>query len=204
MKIQELTEKIYQEGIEKVREEERTILDNGRKEANALVEAAKREAEAIVRNAQAEAQQTRNRLEAEVKIAANQALSLLKQQISDLLTETALSSTVHEALKDLEFVKSLILSIVTKWNLSQTNVDLTVVLPEDKKEDLLKLFKGKAAEILGKGVELKFQSRMSGGFLIGPSDSSFKLSFSERDFVQFFKSFLRQKTKEVLFPGNAV
>ena len=204
MKIQELTEKIYQDGIEKVRQEERVILDNARKEAKALVESAKKEAEATVRNAQAEALQTKSKLEAEMKIAANQALSLLKQQIADLLSQATLASAVGEAVNDVEFMKSLIQTIVSKWDPSQTNVDLTVVLPEDKKEAFLRLFKSKAAEILGKGIEIKFEGRMGGGFFIGPSDNSFKLSFSETDFIQFFKSFLRQKAKEILFSGNSV
>ncbi len=204
MKIQELTEKIYQDGIEKVRQEERVILDNARKEANALIESAKKDAEAAIRNAQAEALQTKSKLEAEMKIASNQALSLLKQQIADLLSEAALSSAVREAMNDVDFMKSLIQTIVSKWNPSQTNVDLTVVLPEDKKEAFLNLFKSKAGEILGKGIEIKFEGRMAGGFHIGPSDNSFKLSFSEKDFIQFFKSFLRQKAKEILFSGNSV
>jgi len=204
MKIQELTEKIYQDGIEKVRQEERVILDNARKEGNALIESAKKEAESIVRNAQNEATQVKGKLESEMKIASNQALSLLKQQIADLLSQAALGSTVGQAVKDVEFIKSVIQTIVAKWNLSQTNLDLTIVLPEEQKEEFLKLFKSKAGEILGKGVELKFQGRMGGGFVIGPSDNSYKLSFSEKDFIQFFKSFLRQKTKEILFPGNSV
>ncbi len=204
MKIQELTEKIYQDGIEKVRQEERVILDNARKEANALVDSAKKEAEAIVRGAQSEATQTKSKLEAEMKIASDQALSLLKQQIADLLSQAVLTSTVGEAVKDVEFIKSVIQTVVTKWNPTQTNLDLTIVLPEEQKEQFLTLFKAKAGEILGKGVELKFQGRMGGGFAIGPSDNSFKLSFSEKDFIQFFKSFLRQKTKEILFPGNSV
>jgi len=203
MKIQELTEKIYQDGIEKV-QEERVILDNARKEGNALIESAKKEAESIVRNAQNEATQVKGKLESEMKIASNQALSLLKQQIADLLSQAALGSTVGQAVKDVEFIKSVIQTIVAKWNLSQTNLDLTIVLPEEQKEEFLKLFKSKAGEILGKGVELKFQGRMGGGFVIGPSDNSYKLSFSEKDFIQFFKSFLRQKTKEILFPGNSV
>jgi len=204
MKIQELTEKIYQDGIEKVRQEERVILDNARKEANALIESAKKEAGATVRSAQAEALQTKSKLEAEMKIAANQALSLLKQQIADLLSQATLASAVGEAVNDVEFMKTLIQTIVSKWSPSQTNVDLTVVLPEDKKEAFLRLFKSKAGEILGKGIEIKFEGRMGGGFFIGPSDNSFKLSFSETDFIQFFKSFLRQKAKEILFSGNSV
>jgi V/A-type H+/Na+-transporting ATPase subunit E len=56
--------------------------------------------------------------------------------------------------------------------------------------------------ILESGVELKFQSRMDGGFKIGPKDNSFVLSFSDRDFNQFFQSFLRPRAKEILFPGD--
>ena len=43
---------------------------------------------------------------------------------------------------------------------------------------------------------------MKGGFKIGPADGSYKISFSEDDFENFFKSFLRPKTIEMLYPGE--
>ncbi len=202
MKIQELTEKIYQDGIEKARQEERVLLEGARKEAAELVESAKKEADSIVSGARSEASRVKEKLDAEIKIAAGQALSLLKQQIADLLVESVLAPSVREAVGDRAFIESLIQSVVAKWGASQARVDLLLVLPESQKAQLEEFFASRASGLLAKGLTVRFEARMQGGFAIGPSDGSFKLSFTEKDFVQFFKSFLRQKTKELLFPGT--
>jgi len=62
------------------------------------------------------------------------------------------------------------------------------------------ILKNKANDILNKVIELKFDTRMDNGFKIGPKDKSFILSFTEKDFTQFLQSFLKVKTKEILFP----
>ena len=47
-KIQELTDKIYREGVEKGNEEAQRLIGNAQEEAAKIVEEARKEAEAIV------------------------------------------------------------------------------------------------------------------------------------------------------------
>ena len=47
-KIQELTDKIYREGVEKGNEEAQRLVSNAREEAAKILEEARKEAEAIV------------------------------------------------------------------------------------------------------------------------------------------------------------
>jgi len=199
-KLQELTNKIYQEGVVKAETEAKNILDKANDDAKKIVDNAKKEAESIISNAKNDAEQLKNKTVSELKLSGNQAVTLLKQNIIDLLSASALSKEIKESAKNADFIKELIKEIVLKWSPDSRNADLSVILPEKMKSELESYFMTKAKDILNKGVELKFDSRMSNGFKIGPKDNSFVLSFSDKDFEQFFQSFLKVKTKEILFP----
>lgn len=201
-KLQELTKKIYQEGIEKAKSEGENLINNANEEASKIIEKAKNEADTIIKNARKEADQINNKIKSELKLAGEQALSTLKQKITDILSSSALSSEIKGSTKDKDFMGNIIKEIVTKWDPGSKSLDLNVILPEKSKDDLVNFFKKNAADILSKGLELKFESRFEGGFKITPKDNSFVLSFTDKDFEQFFQSFLRPKTKEILFSGE--
>jgi len=202
MKIQELTQKIYQDGVEKAKQEEKTILENARKEADTLLSQAREEAARIVEEAEKSSEAAKSRLNAEITLAAEQGLSLLRQRVSDLLVSSSLKGAVAEAMNDKEFIESLIRSVVEKWDTGQTSIDLSLILPEADQKRFEQFFASKAKDLLDRGLEVKFSGRMRSGFEIGPSDGSYKLTFDESDFVEFFKSFLKQRTKELLFSGR--
>lgn len=202
MKIQELTQKIYQDGVEKARQEEKEILDSARTEADRLLSDARSEAERIVSDAERAAADVKSRLNSEIELAAEQGLSLLRQKVGDLLVNASLEPAVHSTLEDKAFVEQLLREVVTKWDTGQTSLDLSLVLPEGDRARFEDFFKQRAKDLLDKGLDVQFSGRMKSGFLVGPKDGSYKLSFEESDFVEFFKSFLRQRTKEILFPGK--
>ena len=62
-KIQELTEKIYREGVEKGNEEAQRLVSNAREEAAKILEEARKEAEAIVATAHKSAKETAEKFE---------------------------------------------------------------------------------------------------------------------------------------------
>jgi V/A-type H+-transporting ATPase subunit E len=203
MDVEQLAEKIYREGIDKAKQEQQAILDGARKEAASIVESAKKEAESIVECADKETKQTRERLLAEIEAATSQAVSVLKQRIADLLSESALSPAVQGAMSDTRFIQSLILEIASRWAPSDMRLDLTVALPAERREELEAFFKTQASGFLSRGMTVDFRPRMDGGFTIGPKDGSFRISFGEKDLVQFFKSFFREKTKAMLFGDSS-
>ena len=65
-KIQELTEKIYREGVEKGNEEAQRLVSNAREEAAKILEEARKEAEAIVAAARKSATETAENTQSEI------------------------------------------------------------------------------------------------------------------------------------------
>ena len=90
-KIQELTDKIYREGVEKGNEEARRLVSEAQKESQKLIEDARKEAEAIIAKAQKSAKELEENTKSELKLFAGQAVNALKTEVVNLLTNQTVS-----------------------------------------------------------------------------------------------------------------
>ncbi|MCX7883304.1 MAG: hypothetical protein N2314_08800 [Brevinematales bacterium] len=201
-KLKELTQKIYSEGVEKAQKEGEAILRKAEEEAKQIVEKAKKEAEHILKKAQQEAEQLRQRTLSEVKMASDQAIASLRQEMTYLVVDSVMKPGLKQVLADEGVIGEVILTLARNWSQEEGKLDMAVVLPEKQKDKLLSWFQAKASQLLEKGLEIRFDSRMEGGFKVAPKDGSFVLSFTDKDFVEFFQSFLKPQAKEMLFGGK--
>ena len=197
-KLQELTQKLYQEGVEKARTEANTILEDAEAKKQELLQAAQQKAETLVANGKKEAEQLVAKGESELKLAAKQALSALKQEAVNLLSGNVLSEGVAGALADKEVVKRLIVEIAAQWG-SGEQTDLRVTLSKSQQSELEGFLKKELKAELDKGLIVEFEERVKSGFRIQAQDGSYMLSFAEQDFEQYFQSFIKERTKALLF-----
>lgn len=201
-KLQELTSRIYNEGIEKANKEATTILENAQKEADRIVENAKKEAEKLNEKAKHETNELRKNVSSEVQMSARQSISAIKQQITAMVTTRLVAEPVKEAFKDKDFVKSIIETVIKNWDPKSGGIDLALTLPKEDTQKLGSYFEAKTHETLKGKLKVEFDDKMSGGFRIGPGDKSYVLSFTEEDFENFFKSYLRPRTTKLLYGGE--
>lgn len=196
-KLQELTDKIYQEGLEKGNEEAKSIIDNAKQEATSLIDAAKKEAEKIIADAQKKAEEAKKNTESEIKLSSKQAINALKQQVTDLIANTVVEEATSKKF-DSDFTKTTVENMLKNWSKEQSS-NLTILLPEKEEKELSAYFNKSAKDLLDKGLEIKFEATLKSGFQISPKDGSYKISFTEDDFNNFFKQYLRPKLVEILF-----
>lgn len=201
-KLQELTSRIYNEGIEKANKEATTILENAQKEADRIVENAKKEAEKLNEQAKHETEELRKNVSSEVQMSARQSISAIKQQITAMVTTRLVAEPVKEAFKDMDFVKSIIETVIKNWDPKSGGIDLALTLPKEDAQKLGSYFETKTHEALKSKLKVEFDDKMSGGFRIGPGDKSYVLSFTNEDFENFFKSYLRPRTAKLLYGGE--
>ena len=197
-KLQELTQKLYQEGLSKGKEEGEQILQQAKEKAEGIVKAAHEEADAIVAKARKEAEDYRTKVEGDVKMAATQTIQETKAAIENLIVAQAVDAPAKAALSDAEYVKELIGAVAAKFS-PDVDGDLNIILPESLKGKLDAYVTGALAKSLGKGVTLDFSRKLSGGFQIGPRESSYYISFSDETFAELIGSYLRPATKKLLF-----
>ena len=198
-KLQQLTEKLYNEGISKANEDAEKIVSEAKEKADRIVKEAEEKAEQIKQESEQNAEDQKRQVEADLQKSAQQTLRTVKQQIEDLITAKAVEPPVKESFSDTDFVKKLIEETINNWSPDKEQISLSILLPENYRKDLESYFESNTHKMLQAGLDVQFTSRIKGGFKIGPADGSYKISLEEEDFKNLFKSFLRPKTVALLF-----
>lgn len=199
-KLKELTEKLYNEGIEKGKQQANEIIEEAKAEAERILTSAKETAEKLVKDAETEAQGKKQKIESELTLSSKQVLTKIKNDISSLISIQNVDEKVKASFKDKDFLQKLILKVVETWDKdSSTAVDLQLQLPEAYKKDLNTFIKSNCKKQLSKGLEVQFLDTIEEGLKIGPKDSSYTIEFSDESFVNFFNQYLKPMTREVLF-----
>lgn len=199
-KLQELTDRLYEEGLSKGRQEAEELLAKAKEEAKEIVEKAQAEADAIVRDAEKKASETRTTVEGDLKMASTQTIAALKQQVENMIITQTVAKPVGAALSDEGFVNDLIAMVVRAFNASNPDgVCLEVILPTAAQKELEQAFANELTQTLGKGVEVKNVKGLSNGFKIGPKDGGYQISFTADDFTGLVGEYLRPASKKILF-----
>jgi len=197
-KLQELTERIYQEGVAKSKAEADAILEEARRTAAEIVAKANEEATSLMSKATKDAEELQTKTLSDVKMAAQQAISSAKQQIADVILMRAFDEPIAKGLSDVEFLKKIIGEMVEKWQASGMEA-LAITLPSGIEAEMTSFFQSQGSRFMEKGLTVSFEQSMGNGFKIGPADGSFRISFTDEDFANYFKHFLRPKAIRVLY-----
>ncbi|MCF0174730.1 MAG: hypothetical protein HUJ95_05245 [Bacteroidales bacterium] len=195
-KLQELTDRLYNEGLAKGKQEAEELLAKAKAEAEKIVSDAKSEAEAIVSKAEKDAAAKAVKTDAEIKMAAKETLDQTKAAIEKVIIASAAVAPAKAALKDEQFVKEVILAVAKNSN---EGADVEVVLPENVKESLGVYVENEVAKALKGNVSVKFSKKIAGGFTIGPKNGGYYLSFTDETFAELISQYIREETKNLIF-----
>ena len=197
-KLQELTDKLYNEGLSKGKAEGEAILAKANSEAEEIIAQAKKKADAIVAKAQKDAEDLKTKTAGDIALASRQTVSETRQAIEKLIVTEATDAKVKAALSDEEFIKTIITTAVKAFAEGK-DCGIELCLPESAKGNLDTFVKKKVAKTLGKEVEVKFSKKIGGGFTIGPKDGGYFVNFSDEAFRELISEYLRPATKKILF-----
>ena len=193
-KIKELTDKLLSEGVEKGKAEAEKIIASARDESATIIAEAKKKADEIVAAARKASESLNENTKSELKMYSAQALSALKTEVANVLTDNAVSEVVKQSVSDKDFMNQFLLKLAEKWG-SQEDI---VISTEDA-EGLKAVFAKQAKALLDKSVRIEGVHGQKALFTIEPADGSYKVNFGEEEFEDYFKSFLRPQLVEMLF-----
>lgn len=196
-KLEQLTNQLYNEGVEKANKEAKLIIDQAQAQAESIVKQAKEKADQIEKQAADRAKNNELNIKSELKMSSEQALNLLKQKITDLVMFKLVDSNVKEAMTDAKFVQSIIELSIKTWA-EKNSVNPRVILSE-KETDLHSFLKTGINKSLKDNFTIETNNNIGKGFQIAAQDGSYKLSFTDADFSNLIKSLLRKSTEEFLF-----
>lgn len=197
-KLQELTDKLYNEGLSKGKEEGEALLAKARSQAAEIVAAAEKEAKDIVAKAEKEAADYRTKVSGDLKMAASQSIQATRKDIENLVVFKMTGAATEKVLSDEAFVKEIIKAVAEKFNAEEA-VDLELVLPETLKSALEPFVRNELASILKGQVNASFSKKITGGFTIGPKDGGYFISLTDDTFKELVSEYLRPATRKLLF-----
>ena len=197
-KLQELTDRLYNEGLSKGKEEGEILLFKARKEADEIIANARKQADDIVTEAENRAAQLKEKAESDVKMASEQALMATKKDIENLLVNALCAEETEKVLSEEKFLKEIILAVAQKFSTQQSE-DISLVLPASLKSMLEPWVSTELKKALKKEISVDFSKKIKGGFSIGPQNGSWYISMSDESFKALISEYLRPVTKKLLF-----
>lgn len=192
--LQELTDKIYAEGVEKGKEQAAAIIAEAEEKAKGILAAAEKEAAAKKEAAQRAAAELDKNTRSELRLFAEQSVNAIKTEVTNLLTDKIASESVKAATADPKFMQKLIVDLA-----AQLAKGGDVVIEAKDADALKKYAEANAKQLLNKGLEIKEVKGIKTQFAIAPKDGGYKLAFGDEEFVAYFKEFLRPQLIELLF-----
>ena len=193
-KIQELTEKILREGVEKGQAEADRIIRQAKEQAEQILKDARQQAQEIAAQAQKEAAETAANTRNELKMYTGQALSALKSEITNVLTDGVVKEAVSEMTASPDFLGQFAVALAEKWSEGEPPV-----LSSSEADSLKAYFAAKAKTLLDKGLTINKVNGKDTLLSIAPADGSYKVNFGKDEFETYFKNFLRPQLIEMLF-----
>ncbi len=193
-KIQELTEKLLREGVEKGQAEADRIVGEARQQADQILQEARQQAQEIIAQAQKKSGETAANTRSELKMYTGQAMSALKSEIANMLTDGVVKEAVAGLTASPDFLGQFAVAMAEKWS-----ADEPVVISSSEADSLKAYFAAKAKALLDKGVTINKVNGKDTLLTIAPADGSYKVNFGKDEFETYFKNFLRPQLIEMLF-----
>ncbi len=197
--LQDLLKRVYDEGVAKANAEAETILNEAKTKATEIVNKAMLEAEDKIKQAEKKSADLKKNTDSDLQMAANHSLSAVKHKVTELILSQTLNAKLSGVFSDADFLKKLITESLTTWKASSGSGN--IVISEAMKPMLDEYYIKSIKDIFDGKLNVDFSPVMKQGFQISPADGTYKLSFSDEDFANLFKTYLRPRTKEILF-GN--
>ncbi len=202
-KLQELTEKLYSEGLSKGRKEAEELKKKAKAEADEIIAKANEEYKEIVAKAKKEAEDLKLKMLNEVKMASKQSLQRLKTEIETLILTKSVAEPLKPAMTETEFLKKVILAAISAFKPENAeNNSLELLLPENLKKELESYIDNEIKREFSGSVVVNFDNKLQNGFKIGPKEEGYFISFTDNDFSELIAEYLRPKTYEILFSAK--
>lgn len=193
-KIQELTSKLYSEGVEKGKEEANKIISEAKAQKKKILDDAQEQSQQLLEAARKEVAELKSNTESELKLYASQSSEALKSEIVNLVTDKIAKANVTAATEDKQFMQKLIVELVQNWAR-----DEKLTIGTESADELKSYINANVKGLLDKGIKIETVNGIKTGFTVSPEDGSYKVKFGDEEFIEYFKEFLRPQIQKLLF-----
>jgi len=199
------------EQVSKIIDQLQQRINEANRKADGIIQDARTKAEQILADAQAKAveklkvtdEEIKRREEAhnqKVKQAVRDALIGLKENTINAVLSKTLNETLLKAMQNESVVEEAILRMCTEFARQQKGA-LKILLGPDLFEKLGANLQQKAHQIIKEGVSVEKDSKIKGGFRIGPAAHGYLYDFSDEALIELFSVAYGQPIEKQIFAG---
>ncbi len=195
VQVQELVEKIKQDGVQQAQKKADEIVADAHKKAEEIIQKAEAEAATLVKKGEEEAKRFESASVSAIKQASRNTLLAFKDSVSEYLEKLVQAGTAEAY--DATVLKTLIPTAVTEWIKKGGDGDVSVLLSEKDAKTLGDSFFAALKKDVDEGLELKVAS-LDSGFRIGTKDGAAYYDFSAEAVSDLFSLYLSAKAGAIL------
>jgi len=201
-KLKILTDKIYEEGVFKAREESEKMLRHAEEEATRIREEAERERILILGQARAQADAQQRKTEAELRMAARKAIAQVQEHLKDLIVEKALTAPLSKGLDDPEILARAMEACAGALE-RHANGTWTIALASEQMDPIKAALEAGKHRALAGHLVLASSGGTTSGFEVFPEGEGYSIRFDQHFFTTFFSEFLSVETRAWLASPSA-
>ena len=182
-KVQELIDKIKNEGIHKAEESAERILDDAKKEAQTIIQKAQQEAEQAVTNARQEAEKIDQTTRQSLKQASRDTILSLRQEIEKTLNGI-IKQDVGKSLSDAS-LNDILTGVITSAIEGKADQDVEIMVPTKQLDQVKNDVLGKLSKQLKSSIKLNAAQDMNKGFAISFDEGKSSYDFSDEALAEY-------------------
>lgn len=195
VQLQELIERIRNEGVGVAKTEAERIVAEAQAQAAAIVAAAEKKAASASAEARTEAARAQAAGEAALQQASRNLILAVRKRLEAMLASIARAETAKAMNEDL--MAKLIPEVVKAWTSAGAG-DLAVMLPPDSLKKLESKLHGLLKQELSKGAEIRPLANLDAGFRIQDRAGSLSWDFSAGELAKMLSQFLNPRLAAIL------
>lgn len=196
IQLQELIEKIKNDGVKAAEEKAEDIIKSAKTEAEKIVADANAQAEKILASAKAENERMVKSSENAIRQAGRNLLISFRESVSREL-DMILNENVSAVYSSDKLAK-LIIDVVQGWADKPDAEDVSVILNSESLKSLEETILASIKEKMLKGVTLRANDNFDGGFRIAVNNGSAYYDYSTEAVVDMLSNYLSPKVTQLL------
>lgn len=196
VQLQELVNKIKKDGVEAAEAKAAEIIAKAEEKAAGIQAAAKKEADDLVKKAESESKRLEQAAVSAIRQAGRNLLISFREGITAELDALVRSGT--SAAFDVSVLKELVPAAVKGWIAHAGSDDIAVILSPNEAKTLESSMVSALKAEIAKGLEIRGDAGVSGGFRIGTRDGASYYDFSAESVADLFSAYLNPRVAAIM------
>ena len=196
IQLQELIDKIKKDGVASAEQKAAEIVKAAEEKSKSILDDAEKKSSDMIKNAKNEIARLEKASEDAITQAGRNMLLSFRESLVKELDGLIEDETQKAYSKDL--LKTLVPETVKAWSKNAEAGELSVLLSEKDLKELEAELKGALKAEIAKGLELKSDKTVSGGFRIGVSNGQAFYDYSAESVAEMFASYLNPRVAAIM------